>query len=109
MDLHKEWQKLQAEKFDKPKLKKEEIMEAIYKESKSAISTLTKRMRYKTYWSVAFTVIFGAGLLASLGNAELALVLGVCVTYFGVSFMVLYAQYKKLASLRDLGGQTLQV
>ena len=109
MDLHKEWQKLQAEKFEQPQLKKEEIMEAIYKESKSTISTLTRNMLYKAYWTIGLFTVFGAVFLASLGNTELALVSGICVAYFLIGMIGVYSQYRKLAALGDIGGQTLTV
>lgn len=109
MDLHKEWQKLQAEKFEQPKLKKEEIMKAIYQESKSTISTLTKNMLHKTYWAIGLLVVFGSVFLASLGNADLALVTGICAAYFVTGLIGVYSQYRKLRSLNDMGGQTLEV
>ncbi len=62
MDIYKEWKKLSESKFSS-QIKREEVMNAIYQESKSTISELKKRLGYKMNWVLFFALICTAGMI----------------------------------------------
>jgi cation transport ATPase len=95
-DLANDWQQLIDKKFNQSILKKETIMDAITKESKSSISELKKRLKYKIYWSVFFTVIFMVALLFNLNNSDLVILIGIIVATYVLGFIVLITKYRKL-------------
>jgi len=95
-DLANDWQQLIDKKFNQSTLKKETIMEAITKESKSSISELKKRLKYKIYWSLFFTVIFTVALLFNLHNIDLVILIGIIVAAYVIGFIAMFLKYRRI-------------
>jgi len=84
MDLQEEWQRLQKDFFSQSNIKKEEIMKAISQESKSTVSELRKRLQYKLYWIIFFTIALALGMLYFYQNLNLLILLGIFFIYYGL-------------------------
>ena len=106
-DLAKDWQQLIEKKFNHSSIEKENIMKAITQDSKSNISELKKRLKYKLYWTVFFIILFSGGLLASLTyNNELAMLVGFIVIAYVLGFISMFMKYRNIKE-RDMEGLTL--
>ena len=81
-EINESWKKINEEKFSSTTIKKEEIMNAIKKESSLTIAELKKRLNYKLYWVYLFVTLGIGGVIWNLGNPPL---LGLCIV-----FVVLY-------------------
>jgi hypothetical protein len=109
LDLFKDWQKLASEKFSSNNIQKQEIMDAIHKDSNSTISTLKKSLKVKIMWVIEFITLFSTWMLFSLDRPELLMIIGaINVSYF-VALILLISQYKKMDSELDITGNTLSI
>lgn len=95
-DLANDWQKLMDQKFNETTINKESIMEAITQESKSNIAELKRRLKFKIYWSVFFTIIFGIGLLFSLHNTDLSILLGIIIGAYVLGSLAMFIKYRQI-------------
>ena len=96
-DLAKDWQQMIEKKFNHSNIEKENIMNAITQDSKSNISELKKRLKYKLYWTVFFIILFSGGLIASLSyNNELAMLVGFVVVAYVLGFVSMFAKYRNI-------------
>jgi len=96
-DLAKDWQQMIEKKFNHSNIEKENIMNAITQESKSNISELKKRLKYKLYWTVFFIILFSGGFIASLNyNNELAMLVGFIVIAYVLGFASMFAKYRNI-------------
>lgn len=93
-DLAQAWQKLAREKFHST-IKSDTIMTAITQESKSTISELRKRLKYKIYWSVFFILAFTTALVFSLNTPDLVLLLGIIVISYALGFVAMILKYRQ--------------
>ena len=109
MDLRKEWQKLQEEKFIQSSIKKEDIMNAIYQESNSTISTLRKRLKAKMNWKLFFLIGFGVFILFNLQNSELVLLLSIFFGAYLLGFVGMWSQYRQMSTDVDFSQPTLDL
>lgn len=109
MDLRKEWQKLQEEKFIQSSIKKEDIMNAIYQESNSTISTLRKRLKAKMNWTLFFLIGFGVFILFNLQNSELVLLLSIFFGAYLLGFVGMWSQYRQMSTDVDFSQPTLDL
>ena len=96
VDIAQAWQKLADEKFNQLTIKKDDIMTAITQESKSNIAELKRRIKYKLFWSVFFVVAFSIGLLFSLGNPDLMLLIGIIVAAYVLGFFAMFFKYSQI-------------
>ena len=95
-DIARAWQKLADEKFSNSEINKDEIMRAIKMESHSSITELKKRLKYKLFWAAGFALAFAIGLLFSLGNKDMILLLGFGTTAYVLGFIPMYIKYKQI-------------
>jgi flagellar biogenesis protein FliO len=109
MDLRKEWQKLQEEKFIQSSIKKEDIMKAIYQESNSTISTLRKRLKAKMNWTLFFLVGFIIFLLFNLENPDLVILLSVFAGAYLLGYIGMWTQYRQMSKEVDFSQPTLDL
>ncbi|MFP4472011.1 MAG: hypothetical protein ACLFPE_15115 [Bacteroidales bacterium] len=100
------WQKMAGEKFNQSTIKTNDIMSAIKQESKSSISELIRRLKYKLYWCVFFTVIFTGVALLNLHNAELVLLSGIVAAAYALGLLAMYFNYKRIRKV-DAGDANL--
>ena len=107
LDLFKDWQKLASEKFSSHNIQKQEIMDAIHKDSNSTISTLKKSLKIKIMWVIAFVTIFSTWMLFSLDRPELLMIVGAMNASYLVALLLLVSQYKKMDSELNITGNTL--
>ena len=109
MDLYQFWQDLSEKKFSQPTLKKEEIMQAIHKESNSTISKLKKRLKFKLYWIIFFIALFSIWMLFSLGNLELLSLISFFNAVYIFGLLTLGYQYRKMNNELPYDGSTLSL
>ena len=95
-DINMAWQKMVDEKFSNSEINKNDIMNAIKMDSKTNISQLKKRLKYKLFWSGGFIIAFGTALLFTLGNADMAMLLGFGTTAYVIGFIPMYIKYKQI-------------
>lgn len=95
MDIYKEWEKLEQSKFS-TKIKNEEIMNAIYKESNSTVSELKKRLGYKLYWALFFMLICSAGMIWTIYKPQALLIFGLANIVFIISYLKLRSFHQKM-------------
>lgn len=107
LDLFKDWQKLASEKFSSNNIQKQEIMDAIHKDSNSTISTLKKSLKIKIMWVTAFITLFSTWMLFSLYRPELLLIVGAMNASYFIALLLLVSQYKKMDSGLDITSNTL--
>ena len=107
LDLFKDWQKLASEKFSSNNIQKQEIMDAIHKDSNSTISTLKKSLKIKIMWVTAFITLFSTWMLFSLDRPELLLIVGAMNASYFIALLLLVSQYKKMDSGLDITSNTL--
>jgi len=107
LDLFKDWQKLASEKFSSNNIQKQEIMDAIHKDSNSTISTLKKGLKVKIMWVVLFITLFSVWMLFSLNRPELLLIVGAINVSYTIALILLITQYKKMDSGIDPSDNTL--
>jgi len=99
LDFNEAWKKINEEKFSlSSTIKKEEIMNAISKESSLTISELKKRLEYKFYWIIFFVVIAVGVMLWNLGNP---IILGFLGLFVGLYVIGGYGLYKELKGMDD--------
>lgn len=109
INLLDEWKKLTEEKFSKDKIQKQDIMNAIQKESSSTIVLLKTRLKAKIYWVVLFVVLFASWMLFSLNRPELLMIVGSFNFLYILGFFFLYKQYKQMDDYLDLSDNTLNI
>lgn len=107
MDLFKEWEKVNQEKFSTSTIKKEEIMKAISKESTLTINELRKRLKYKIYWALSFIVLFVVWFIFSLSYPTVLPLIGVILACYLFGVAALYNQYRKMSREVDMSDNTL--
>ena len=107
MDLHQYWQDLSEKKFSQPQLKKEDIMQAIHKESNSTISELKKRLKFKLYWIIFFIALFSGWMLFIMDKPELLMLVGGFNLIYIMGLLTLGYQYKKMNQQIPYDGTTL--
>lgn len=107
MDLFKEWQVVTKEKFSTQTIKKEEIMQAISKESSLTINELKKRLKYKLYWALFFSVLFSGWFAFSLSYPTVLPLIGVLILTYGIGAVLLWNQYKQMDDQIDFSQDTL--
>ncbi len=107
LDLNKAWKKINEEKFLSSTIKKEEIMNAISKESSLTISGLKKGLKYKLYWTIFFVSVFAGGMLWNLNNPELLGLFSVFFILYAFGISGLYSEYKKMDGHIDVSKDTL--
>lgn len=95
MDIYKEWKKLSESKFSN-QIKREEVMNAIYQESKSTISELKKRLGYKMNWVLFFALICTAGMIWTINKPQALLIFGVANIIYIASFFGLRFFHKRM-------------
>jgi len=93
MDLYKEWQKIQEEKFNSLTINKENIMQSIYQDSNSTISQLRTRLKYKRNWIILFISLGICWALFSIQNTDLLILITALIALYaigliGISFFV---------------------
>jgi len=97
MDITKEWKKLETEFFNQPPLNKESIMNAITKESSSTIVQLKKLLKVKMNWILFFIGLFLiGGAISLLKSIELAGLFGFFIILYGIGYLFMYQEYKKI-------------
>ena len=96
MNLFKEWEKINQEKFSSSTIKKEEIMQAISKESSLTIHELKKRFKYKIYWIVFFIALFIGWFILSLSHPSTLPFIGIMIASYLMGFILLWKQYKRM-------------
>jgi hypothetical protein len=107
MDIYKEWQSIQKEKFDSITIKKEEIMNTIYQDSNSTIGLLKTRLKHKRNWIVFFLIAFTVWGALSLDKPEiLYIIIGLFFTY-AYGFIMLTRSINNMSSSIDYSDQTL--
>ena len=87
MDLYKEWQKIQEEKFNSLTINKNKIMESIYQDSNSTISQLRTRLTYKRNWIILFISIGLIWAAFSIQNTDLLIVIGILILLYSIGFI----------------------
>lgn len=107
LDLFKDWQKIKEEKFSLQTIKKQEIMDAIHKDSNSTINTLKKNLKYKMMWSFGFIVCFTIWMLFSLDRPELLMIVGALNLSYIIGFILLSFKYRKMDSELDFTQNSL--
>ncbi len=95
-DISTAWQKLADKKFFNPEINKSDIMKAIKMDSQSSIAELKKRLKYKLFWAAGFIIAFGTALLFSLGNNDMAVLLGIGTTAYIIGFIPMFIKYKQI-------------
>lgn len=95
MDIFNEWKKVEENKFNHQS-NKEEIMEAIFNESKSYISILKKRLLYKIRYIVAFLVLFTMGLIYFTDKVEVVWLISLWIVSYALGGLLLYRKYKQM-------------
>jgi len=95
-DITQAWKKLAAEKFSNSPIKKQDIMNAIKKESNTSIATLKKGLLHKIYWAVAITIGLIVGLLLTLGNADQTLMFGLAIAVYAIGTIGMYWKYTSI-------------
>ncbi len=95
MDIYKEWGKLGQTKFS-TKIKNEEIMNAIYKESNSTVSELKKRLGYKIYWVLFFMLICSVGMIWTYNKPQALLIFGVSNLVFIINYIKIKLYHRKI-------------
>lgn len=109
MDLNREWDKINREKFSSQHITKDEIMKAISQESSLTINELKKRLKYKIYWIFFFLAAFTAGLLLSLNYPGTLPVWGIFLALYLAGFLLIFQQYRRMDDGIDPGVDTLTV
>lgn len=109
MDLLKEWEKLQKEKFSNTNINKEAIMEAITQESMLTVAVLKKRLGFKINWVIFFLILFSAAFLYALFSPKLLVLalLGAIISYYLIGLIVLRQQFNKMNPQIDPSQTTL--
>lgn len=98
LDFNEAWKKINEEKFSSSNIKKEEIMNAISKESSLTIAELKKRLKYKLYWNAFFLIIFGGSIL---WNINQPLLLGVFSIWFVLYLIGGYFLHQDFRNMKD--------
>lgn len=107
MDIYKEWQKLNREKFQSSTIKKEEIMQAISKESTLTLSELKKRLRYKINWVLFFIAGFAAWFLFSLKHPQTLPFIAALFVMYAAGGAMLWKNYRQMHDRIYPGKDTL--
>ncbi|MFT6810048.1 MAG: hypothetical protein ACJA01_003291 [Saprospiraceae bacterium] len=87
MDLYKEWQKIQEEKFNSISINKDKIMHAIYQDSNSTISQLRTRLKYKRNWIILFIAFGFIWAVYSIKNTDMLIIIGVLIALYFIGFV----------------------
>lgn len=95
MDIYNEWKKLEQSKFS-TKIKNEEIMNAIYKESNSTVSELKKRLGYKLYWDLFFMLICSVGMIWTYNKPQAMLIFGISNLVFIINYVKIKLYHRKI-------------
>lgn len=106
-EINESWKKINEEKFSSTTIKKEEIMEAIKKESSLTIAELKKRLNYKLYWIYLFVVLAIVGIIWNIGNPPM---LGLCAVFlvlYSYGGFGLYNEIKRMDDQIDSSKDTL--
>ncbi len=101
MNLFKEWEKINQEKFSSSTIKKEEIMQAISKESSLTINELKKRLKHKINWVIFFILAFIIWFILSISHPTVLPVIGFIIVLYIIGFILLWNQYKKIDAQID--------
>ena len=109
MDLRKEWQKLQEEKFIQSSIKKEDIMNAIYQESNSTISVLRKRLKAKMNWALFFLIGFGIAIMYYIDNIDLVILIGTFFVAYLMGYIGMWSQYRQMNKEIDFAQSSLDL
>lgn len=104
MDLFEQWKKIEESKVISNPIKKEEVMEAIYRKSTGTMETLRKRLLYKMIWVVFFIVTFIAMLIFTPANVVINLIFGIAILFYLIGAAGLYRYYHKMGA--ELSGET---
>ncbi|CDF80444.1 hypothetical protein BN863_27320 [Formosa agariphila KMM 3901] len=107
LDFNQAWKKINEEKFSTSTLKKEDIMEAILKESSSTISELKKRLKYKLYWLIFFIAVFTAIMLWNWDKPVVLAFLGVFSLLYCIGGYSLFREVNKMDDYIDASKDTL--
>jgi hypothetical protein len=107
MDIYKEWQKVNEEKFSTQTIKKEEIMNAISKESSLTINELKKRLKIKIYWALFFITLFIVWFIFSLSYPTVLPLIGILLACYSAGAAMLWMHYRKMDSQLDMTQDTL--
>ncbi|MEM6967574.1 MAG: hypothetical protein AAF573_22610 [Bacteroidota bacterium] len=106
MDLNEAWKKLNEEKFSSS-IKKEDIMEAIMKESSLTIFKLKKGLKYKLYWVYFFIALFTVGIFLSLDKLPLLILSSIFLILYIMGALTLYGQLENMDDQIDASKDTL--
>lgn len=87
MDLYKEWQKIQEEKFNSISINKDKIMHAIYQDSNSTISQLRTRLKYKRNWINLFITFGFIWAVYSIKNTDMLIIIEVLIALYFIGFV----------------------
>ena len=98
MEIFKEWQELNEKLFLNQSLNNDEIMKAITSESSSAIATIKKGLKIKSYWCLLFISGFTALMIFSRDNIESVIVIGIVNLMYVIGFFRIRSESKKMNS-----------
>ena len=101
------WQQLVDEKIHSDKLNKQDIMEAIKKESNYVMASISKRLKAKLNWIIFFIVVFSLWMVFAFKNTELFLILAGFNAIYVISFFLLWVPYRKMTHHIELDGNIL--
>jgi len=97
MNIYEQWTKIEEEKFTNTSIKKEDIMEAIYKKSSSSIDTLKTRLKHKMAWVAFFIASFSVMMIWNINNLPVVVILAIAALLYGIGFIQLWRIYRKMA------------
>ncbi len=101
MDIYKEWQKINLEKFKQQSITQNNIMEAIHQNSKTPLEGVKKGLSYKIRYIIFFTIAIMVLMVLNWNNSSKLILLGVFGLYMITGWIVLRIQLKKLKSSSD--------
>lgn len=108
MDINKQWQELEQAKFSNSHTNKEDIMNAIKKESVSTIAELKKRLKVKIMWIVFFIALFIGIACFNMQNIGVVTIMACATLCYAGGFIALYQEYKKMGTAKLFDTTALQ-
>ncbi len=107
MNLHEAWNNSFEESLDRIQISKEQIMEAIQKDSQTQLAKLKKQMKRKLQWGTGISIGFLPLFLLDYNNPEFLLIMGIIESIFVIPMLFLYLKYRKLNAEVDYTNSVL--
>jgi len=96
MEIYKEWELLNEKLFNNKSLQKEEIMNAITSESRSAIHKIKGLLIIKSYWALGFIILFTLLMFLSRESPQAVVAVGIINFIYVIGFFFINLVSKRI-------------